>query len=527
MLYKNTLLASSEAIIYLLPLSPYQTYLAHSMSDIIANRPSDEVYPTAKLEDQVANSTTTHADHARPNGSSTLPTQSSPYSLIDTTRQPFRKAPETESCASGDYQVAFEQIRNDFDLYAQETGFKGFWKTVYPRQAQLVLAYTVAAFASLGCPVASLGTGEVLPLIQHLPKHKPLINQLYKILADAGLVTYVGNSYIRTEKAVDSMGTDMLLRDILRDFPKHANEHRLLSITGSKLAACLSGSSDPLQLLFKAKADRDLLADVYANGPMYKAISKLLGSFLKKAYDGSQKTVQILEIGAGTGGTTKYIVNFLEQHGIRFHYTFSDVSGSLVHAARRHFAGRDNMEFVTLDIEKALPERHLKKYDTVISTNCIHATRNLTHSLGNIRELLTENGFVSLVEFTRNMFWFDLVFGLLEGWWLFEDGRTHVLADTDFWEKSLKDAGYLGVGFSGGDSEEAQTLRIISGFTSQPQMKPISTSPARSGKFQIETVVWKTAGAKPLYADIYIPPAKTHEKKPVGELIAPQVEIEH
>ena len=88
---------------------------------------------------------------------------------------------------------------------------------------------------------------------------------------------------------------------------------------------------------------------------MYKAISKLLGSFLERAYDGSQKTVQILEIGAGTGGTTKYIVDFLEQHGSRFHYTFSDVSGSLVHAARRHFGGRDNMEFVTLDIEKALP----------------------------------------------------------------------------------------------------------------------------------------------------------------------------
>ena len=491
------------------------------MSDTIFTRPSNEVYPTAKFEDQVANLTTARAGHAGPNGSSPLSTQISPHSVSDTTRQSLPKTPDTETSAPGNYQEAFEQIRNDFDLYAQETGFQGFWKTVYPRQAQLVLAYTVEAFASLGCPVASLGLGVALPSIQHLPKHKPLIKQLYNILTDAGLITYDGNSYIRTEKAVDSMGTNMLLRNILRDFPKHANEHRLLSITGSKLAACLSGSSDPLQLLFKAKADRDLLADVYANGPMYKAISKLLGSFLKKAYDGSQKTVQILEIGAGTGGTTKYIVNFLEQNGIQFHYTFSDVSGSLVHAARRHFAGRANMEFVTLDIEKALPERHLKKYDTVISTNCIHATRNLTHSLSNIRELLTENGFVSLVEFTRNMFWFDLVFGLLEGWWLFEDGRTHVLADTDFWEKSLKDAAYSGVGFSGGDSEEAQTLRIISGFTSQQQMKPISTSPARGGKFQIETVLWKTAGSIPLYADIYIPPAKTHEKRPVGELIAP------
>ena len=497
------------------------------MADTISTRPSDEAHPRTSFEDQSAKSTTVHADHAGPKESSTFLTQSSPDSVSNATQQPPFKAPDIGASTLVDYPRVFEQIRNDFDLYAQETGFRDFWKIVYPRQAQLVLAYTVAAFTSLRCPVASLGVGEALPSIKYLPKHKALVKQLYNILADASLITRVGNSYIRTDKAVDPIGTNMLLRNILRDFPKHANEHRLLSITGSKLAACLSGSNDPLQLLFRAKADRDLLADVYANGPMYKAISKLLGSFLEKAYDGSQKTVRILEVGAGTGGTTKYIVDFLEQHSIRFHYTFSDVSGSLVHAARRHFGGRDNMEFMTMDIEKALPERHLKKYDSVISTNCIHATRNLTRSLSNIRELLTENGFVALVEFTRNMFWFDLVFGLLEGWWLFDDGRTHVLADTDFWEKSLKDAGFRGVGFSDGDSEEAQTLRIISGFTSQSQTKPISASPAWIGRPQIETVVWKMAGSKPLYADIYIPPAKTHGKRPVGEWIEPQVSIEH
>lgn len=222
------------------------------------------MYSRAKFEDQVTMSTTARTDHAKPKGSSRLPTQSSPYSVSSVTQQPPPKVPTTEGSTPRDYQNAFEQIRNNFDLYAQETGFQGFWKTVYPRQAQLVLAYTVEAFSSLGCPVASLGLGEALSSIQHLPKHKPLIKQLYNILADGVLATRVDNSYIRTDKAVDSTGTNMLLRNILRDFPKHTNEHRLLSITGSKLAACLSGSNDPLQLLFRAKADRDLLADVYA-----------------------------------------------------------------------------------------------------------------------------------------------------------------------------------------------------------------------------------------------------------------------
>ena len=341
-----------------------------------------------------------------------------------------------------DSRQAFEEIQLNFDTYARETDFQNFWRVVYPRQAQLVLAYTVEAFTSLRCPVASLDMGETLPPIKHLPKHKPLVKQLYTILADASLVNLNGKSYIRTDKAINPTGSNTLLRNIIRDSPKHANEHRLLSITGSKLAACLSGSSDPLQLLFRAKADRDLLADVYANGPMYKTISKLLGSFLVKAYSEPQKTFRILEIGAGTGGITKYIVDSLERQGVQFHYTFSDVSGALVAAVRRRFVGRDNMEFVTLDIEKVPPEQHLRKYHTVISTNCIHATRDLIKSLSHIRRLLCKNGFISQVEFTRNMFCFDLVFGLLEGWWLFEDGRTHVLAETDFWGKAMTAAGF-------------------------------------------------------------------------------------
>ena len=465
---------------------------------------------------QVATPTTAYAGSI---ASSAILTQSSSYDVGNATQHSSFEAADTENCTPADYQQAFQQIQYDFDMYAQETGFQDFWKLVYPRQAQLVLAYTVAAFTSLRCPLASLKVGEVLPPIKHLPKHKSLVKQLYNVLADAGIVTHNGNSWIRTDKTVDPTGSNMLLRNIIRDYPKHANEHRLLSITGSKLADCLSGSSDPLQLLFSSKADRDLLADVYANGPMYKAISKLLGSFLVRSYNKPQKTFQILEIGAGTGGTTKYIVDFLEQQGVRFHYTFSDVSGSLVAAARRHFEGRHNMEFVTMDIEKEAPEKHMNRYDTVISTNCIHATKDLTRSLSHIRGLLNKNGFISLVEFTRNMFWFDLVFGLLEGWWLFEDGRTHVLADMDFWGKAMKAAGFSNVAFTDGDSQEAQTLRIICGFTAQPSMDSVSAALTRIENPQIETIVWKTAGSKALYADIYIPPVETHKKRPVGKLI--------
>lgn len=112
---------------------------------------------------------------------------------------------------------------------------------------------------------------------------------------------------------MDETPSAILFQEILRAFPHHASEHKLLNITGFKLAECLTGAVDPLHLLFRRKEDKELLEDVYTNGPTYKAITKLLASFLRKDFtsDGGQGTFHILELGGGTGGTTKHIVDFL------------------------------------------------------------------------------------------------------------------------------------------------------------------------------------------------------------------------
>lgn len=415
-------------------------------------------------------------------------------------------------------QQAFEDIRFDYDVFTKQTDFADFWRNVYPTQARLVLAYTVEAFATLGCRLASLKAGQRLPRVQFAPTHHLLVDQLYEVLKDASLVKPDGANLIRTDKAVDPTHSANILQELLEAFPQHTSEHKLLSITGSKLAECLTGAADPLQLLFRSRENKALLEDVYTNGPMYEAITKLLGSFLEKAYTTSEEggTYHILELGGGTGGTTKYIVDFLTKQGISFTYTFTDLSGSLVTAAKKKFAGQANMEFMILDIEKEPQEKFLEKFHTIISTNCIHATRNLKTSTTNIHKMLRPDGFVSLVEFTRNMFWFDLVFGLLEGWWLYEDGRTHVLASETFWDRSMRAAGFKHVTWTDGRSEEARTLRIITGFPAEPASQALIPQ-KKSRKPEIKTVEFMQAGPTTLFADVYIPSnIKPGEQRPIG-----------
>ena len=420
-------------------------------------------------------------------------------------------------------QQAFDDIRHDYDIYTQETGFANFWKQVYPQQARLVLAYTVEAFEKLGCHLTSLAEDERIPLIQYLPKHHLFVRQLHAILQDGALIYLNNGEYYRTGKRVDPTPSSVLYDSVTRMFPQHASELQLLRITASQLAECLSGTSDPLQLLFVDKGNKDILEEVYTNGPMYRAITKLLGSYLVKAFSGSSqdKPFSILELGGGTGGTTKHVIECLKQANISFTYTFTDLSGSLVTAARRKFSNVSNMTFGVINIEKAPAEKHLGKYHCILSTNCIHATSNLTKSASNIRQMLRPDGFVSMVEFTKNIYWFDLVFGLLEGWWLFEDGRKHVLADQLFWDSSMRTAGFKHVTWTDGASEESRTLRIITGFVAEAEsngLKLRRSSWKRRTDAAVQTVEWKREGNCSLFADIYLPPSHdvSGKKRPIG-----------
>jgi acyl transferase domain-containing protein/acyl carrier protein/SAM-dependent methyltransferase len=423
-------------------------------------------------------------------------------------------------------QSSFEEIQYDYDSYAEKAGFTGFWKNVYPMQAQLVLAYVVETFADLGYSIDEMVVGQKIPVLPILPKHAKLREVFHEILRDGKLVHYTGKDYIRSEHPVDKTSSAEVYERITREYTQHAKEHQLLHLCGSILAQLVSGQKDPLQLLFGTKKNKELLEEVYSTGPMYLAMSQLLGSFLETALKPaahSGKEVHILELGAGTGATTRWVVETLCRAGVPFTYTFTDISTSLVASAKRKFAKYDFMKYMVLDIEKSPPEEFHKHFDVVLSTNCIHATSNLPRSLTHIYQMIQPGGFVSLVEFTKNMFWFDIVFGLLEGWWLFNDGRQHVLADEAFWEQCMRGVGFQHVGMTDGSSEEAKTVRIITGFTEETKNPPAqSWVQKKQEDSALETVAFKTIDKDMvLLADIYYPsaisPELTSKKWPVGK----------
>ncbi|KAI9661722.1 MAG: Type I Iterative PKS [Bathelium mastoideum] len=423
-----------------------------------------------------------------------------------------------------DVREVFDEVRFDFDSFSKHEGFADFWRDIYPDQERLVLAYTADAFKKLGGDLASIPAGHQLPKFHILAKHEHLLKRMHRILADGGYIDGLEQnlSYTRTSKPFDLGNPQVMLTKIISKFPRHASEHRLLSVTASRLADCLTGKVDPLPLLFAHKANRQLLADVYDLAPMCRATTRLLASFLTRAFPpNSQRGLfHFLEVGGGTGGTTKFLVEQLTRCGIAFTYTFTDISSALVGTAKKELVKYDCMRYATLDVEGSFPPAFAGKFHAIISTNCIHATRNATASSANLRSMLRpDDGLLALVEFTNGLYWFDLVYGLLDGWWLFSDGRKHALADTSFWEQSLLAAGYQKVSWTDGSSPESRTLRLICGFN--------STTASAQGRLlkqagiPIETVVWKNVDGLELCADIYYPAESettNRKKRPIALL---------
>ena len=418
-------------------------------------------------------------------------------------------------CPKESILEAFHLMHSRFDIFAQETRFAGFWQHVHKRQQDLVITIIIEAFELLGCSLSGLRKGDAIPEVRVLQKHSRLLSRLYRILEEASLIHMVAAEKFRTSKGITRVPSQEICQNIIDDFPHHASEHRLLGYMGSHLADCLAGKLEGVNLMFGGQDKRNLLTELYTKAPNFETGTKLLVDLLRRtlAARNTDRPIRILEVGAGTGATTRSIVDLLKEDRIPCEYTFTDLSSSLVAEARRTYADNNWMIFEVLDIEKMPPQHLIHSQDIVIASNAVHATRNLARSCSNVKNLLLENGIFCLVEITKSLSWYDLVFGLLEGWWHFQDGREHAIAHESLWKENLVAAGFQEVHWSTGDSAESDQIRLIVAISCDPIPEPKSET-------LMETVLMHKIGDIPLYADLYYPGnvVETRERvRPIGK----------
>ncbi|KAJ6441494.1 cytochrome p450 monooxygenase [Purpureocillium lavendulum] len=226
-----------------------------------------------------------------------------------------------------------------------------------------------------------------------------------------------------------------------------------------------SGETHPLHVLMKD----DVLTQFYAVGDElhYSDALGVLGH--------TNPRLRVLEVGAGTGGTTVKVLKALtSSSGERLYssYTYTDISAGFMTAARERFSSVEGMQYATLDISQDPSEQGYLQgnYDLIIGSNVIHATPNLQASLGHLRSLLSPGGKLFLQELCPDAKYVNYVMGFLSGWWLGEnDNRPdEPYISPERWAEEMVKAGFA----------EPEAI-VIDGIVPYQQSAGIIASPVR------------------------------------------------
>nr|ALD83703.1 tAT polyketide synthase [Sorangium cellulosum] len=321
----------------------------------------------------------------------------------------------------------------------------------------------LSAFRRMG---ALLGAGEahdVAGLKRRLgivPAHDRLFEAMLRVLADAGFVEADGRRLAGTP-ALDDPGVARELRraeekkaELAAAWPEIEAHLELLWACAARYEAILRGEALATDVLFP-RSSMALVENIYKGNRLTDHFNQVVAWSVRaglrerlQAPRGGEAAA-IVEIGAGTGGTTGAVLDGLGAWAKDVRYVYTDVSAGFTQHGRRRFgAAHPGLEFRVLDIERAPDGQGFApgEFDVAIATNVLHATKNVARTLSNVARLLRPGGLLVLNEVTAVQRFTTLTFGLLDGWWLFDDEGARLpgspLLDAPAWTARLREAGF-------------------------------------------------------------------------------------
>ena len=289
--------------------------------------------------------------------------------------------------------------------------------------------------------------------------------QREKNRAEAGTYPVVENSqdYVR------------LPRPVRLQHMQNRMEHLAAAPSIGLVAQGIMRICENAERLFTGEVDTlDVLMRDNVLTEIYNAVSFGFGDFVR-LLSITKPTLRILEVGAGTGGTTELILRELARCGGNPSYsiyTFTDISAGFFAQARERFSYAPNMDYKVFDIAQNPFEQgfEAQSYDLILAPNVVHATASLQETLRNLQPLLRPHGHLVLSEVCAVARAPGYVFGNFSGWWLGEadDREWQPYVMPDRWDDELKRAGFTGADTIVYDAD--QPYQYCAAIVASPQL---------------------------------------------------------
>jgi polyketide synthase PksM len=299
-----------------------------------------------------------------------------------------------------------------------------------------------------------------------IPMYKRLFGEILEIMQRAGYINLNGSVITVNQKVLygKNITKDILkqqYKSIITGFKEIKAQMRLLTECMERLIDVLTGKILSTEVMFP-NSSMDLVNDIYKGNKTVDNINKMVADSVKHYIElripqlKPDEKINILEVGAGTGGTSEGIFETISEFKNQVNYIYTDISKVFLQHGKKHYGAKYSfIQFSLLDIEKNVLVQGYKgnTYDLIIGANVIHATRNISNTLQNMKVMIKKNGWIILNEATELQDFLTLTFGLMEGWWIYDDESYRLknapLLSRELWKKALQEEGFRNVTFLG------------------------------------------------------------------------------
>jgi acyl transferase domain-containing protein/SAM-dependent methyltransferase len=285
---------------------------------------------------------------------------------------------------------------------------------------------------------------EVLATAGISKTYRHLVERWLDRLARGGRLRKEGSSYV-SDAPLNAPDLSALWKEAERLFVDNRPLLAYVEHCGELVGPVIRGQESPLETLFPS-GSFELADGLYRRSTTMEYINGVASAAIEAlgASTPSGRVLRVLEVGAGTGGTTASLLPLLPKDRTR--YSFTDVSDVFLDRARATFAAYPFVDYGLFDVDKDLAAQGYApgSFDVIVSANAVHACSDLRAALKRLRDLLAPGGVLVLVESTVHMDWFDMTTGLIEGWQAFvDDLRTdNPLLPPSTWVEALTVAGF-------------------------------------------------------------------------------------
>ncbi|MGV9267536.1 thioester reductase domain-containing protein [Kitasatospora sp. NPDC003701] len=323
----------------------------------------------------------------------------------------------------------------------------------YPDLDRFAAVGALHRFRDMGLPAAGGSEPELIARMGVLPGFARFVRAAFAAVERHGGIRSESGVLRVVEEEAQTPGE--LRSRLLERFPQATPFVRLVDVCLDAYPRVLRGERSAAEVLFPG-ASMELMAGIYHGNRAYDFYSDLLArcvdASVARLEHGRDRPVRVLEIGAGTGGTSRVVLERLARNGRRVEFHYTDVGGSFLAHGRRALAREfPFVSFRPFDLERDPVAQGYEagSLDIVLAANAVHTVSDVAAALERIRLLLAPTGRLVLSEATELQAVLDLTLGLLDGWHRYQDPERRLpnapLLSAEGWRTQLERAGFTGV----------------------------------------------------------------------------------